>query len=525
MKQGHFEPGCQLENQADAASRLLQQVRAKGCRLWSANGSLHYAAPKGVLSPDEIRHLREYRDLILARLQCETIGVCCAGSTPGSLPTRASLSYSQQAHWHMFKLGERRHLRQIASATRLCGRLDVGALREALDFIVSRHETLRTRFVFENGTPAQEVLAWVEPEFQVHDFIAAHASERDMHVHRMIEQHILSPVEITAGPLLGVCVLKLDSQQHVLILAMEHSISDGYSRNILTRDLFAAYAQICDCRRPSLPQIPMQFAQYTREQRRSEKKWIEEHGCYWSKRLQGCGRVRFPEDVGSSKGTQGWGAAPLLIERDLKAALIGWCRKHQSTLPLAVLTAYVALVMRWCDSSDVVIRYQTDGRISPDIQNAIGFFAFALHLRIELHREDTFLTLLRRVTEEYLNAYVHADFCYIDAQLPRPDVSRTTVFNWQSHSLQSRDEVPALTGRLPDCTAIPFVHPMMRTLDWDGEPSIMLFDARERIEGTVYFPMSRFSYRSMERFGHYLVRFAEALLAEPKVRVASLQLA
>ena len=78
-------------------------------------------------------------------------------SGPGELSRRAPLAFSQLAHWHLYRLAERPAIRQIASATRLRGRLDLEALQESIRVIVRRHDALRMRVVDLEGAPIQEL--------------------------------------------------------------------------------------------------------------------------------------------------------------------------------------------------------------------------------------------------------------------------------------------------------------------------------------------------------------------------------
>lgn len=120
-------------------SDVLGSVRQKGVRLWAENGQLRYAGPKGALTEDERRLLRVSKNEILARLEVDSEGPTrVRGPTRRRETDRVPLTLCQQSHWRWYRLGERRHLRQIASATRLCGVLDIEALRSSVDVLVRR---------------------------------------------------------------------------------------------------------------------------------------------------------------------------------------------------------------------------------------------------------------------------------------------------------------------------------------------------------------------------------------------------
>lgn len=505
---------------------VLGYVRKKGVRLWSENGELHYRAPKGALTQEEIERIRVSRGQIVALLE----KAAAAETTEPKLEPllrldRAPLAFSQLAHWHLYRLSERRAIRQIASATRLRGRLNVDALQKSVAEIVRRHDALRTRIVVLDGVPTQEISKSGDCALRVDDLTGLSEILREAEILRLIEQHIMEPIDVAVGPLFGARLLRLRDDEHVLIMAMEHMISDMFSMNILLRDLFTAYMQAVKGRAFSLPAIPVQFPDYAIWQMNAQKLWIEKHGAHWNERLAACTLLRFPEDQSLQAATRlGWGTIPLQIGRSLKAELREWCRVRRTTLVMSVFTAYVGLVLRWCDASESVIRYQSDGRASPKVENTIGYFASALYLRIGLLEDDSFADLTNRITEEYCRAYEHADSSYMVAQVPPPEFTRNPLFNWIPQ--ESKVEFSDLDGSEDAIARSPirFPHPMVRSVETSIEPSILLVDTDGGIVGDVLFPLSRFSIDTMERFALNFQVFIRALLRQPTGRVKDITL-
>lgn len=514
------------EASLDRIANFLGSVRKKGGKLWSENGQLHYKAPKGALTQEDIEILRVSTGQIVALLERATsANIAEPRFDPRARLDCAPLTFSQLAHWHMYRLSERHAIRQVAVATRLRGRLNIDALRRSVTEIVRRHDALRTRIVVCDGIPTQEIDESGDYELDVDELTALSERFHEVDVNHRIERLILEPIDVAVGPLFGLRLLKLREDEHVLIAAMEHIISDASSMNILLRDLFAAYAQASNGRDFLLPAIPMQFSDYAVWQRNAQKSWIEKHGAYLVERLRGCQRVKFPEDRSSATETHlGYGTVPLQIDRDLKTELCKWCRLRRTTLAMSVFTAYVGLVLRWCNASEFVIRYQSDGRGSPKIENTIGFFASALYLRIGLLEGDSFVDLLNRITEEYCKAYEGADFSYVAAQLPRPEFTRSTVFNWVPQGRRiGLSDIGGSKNQI-SCSPVHFTHPMLKQLELDQEPFVLLFDDDDEVVGDVYFPLNRFSVEMMERFGRNFLVFVDALLRQPLERVNAISL-
>lgn len=513
------------QESADAIASILESLRRKGVRLWSEDGRLHYEAPKGALSEDDIDCLRSFRGRIVAFLRGNDEEFIGSRLSPRVEIHCAPLTFSQLARWQVYRLGEQRSIRQIASATRLHGRLNVNALQKSIERIVRRHAALRTRVICAAEIPTQIISEPDDCELKVVDLATLSEGEREAEVIRAIEQHILEPIDIATGPVFGVRILKLRHDEHVLIVAMEHIISDEFSLGILLRDLFTAYGQASNCRSFSLPAIPIQFADYAVLQKNAHKSWMETHGKYWNERLAGCRRVRFPEEKCSQiSSCVGWGTVPLKIGRDLKENLRDWCRQRHTTLAMSVFAAYAGVVLRWCNVSESVIRYQSNGRVRPEIENTIGYFTSSLHLRIALLGNERVIDLIDRTTEEYCHAYEHADSSYIASQVPPADFTRNTLFNWVPQG--SENDLLDLEGAeyAIRCSPIRFVHPMLKSLELDIEPVTLLFDAKDEVIGGVHYPLNRFSIGEMERFGRNFMMFIDTMLRQPSKRVSDISL-
>ncbi|GFE91915.1 condensation domain-containing protein [Steroidobacter agaridevorans] len=492
---------------------FLDHIRKKGVRVWSENSRLRYRAPRNALSEDDIRILRQIGEQARAEGAADIAEIY-------SLPSRAPLSFSQIQHWNLYRLRERPAIRHLASVTKLHGSLNLTALHRAVAELVWRHDALRTRIVLCNGFPIQEVTDSGDWELVVKDLRAVPLSKRSEAISEQIEEVVLEPVNISIGPLFAVRLLHVGENEHVLIIAMEHIISDEWSLGIYLRDLLMAYSQIVQGRRVSLPKVPMQFSDYATWQSNSHSLWLGNHGAYWKQLAGECGRVRFPEDefVGSCAG-MGWAVASIRIEREIGEELVEWSRRNRTTAVMSIFVAYVALVLRWCKVSEAVFRYETNGRVDQSIENTIGYFTSPLFVRMRLSERDSFIDLLGRAMKEYCISHEHADSSYMEAQLPRPEFTRNTAFNWVPQRPTGGPLVEGGAAAGITCTTMPFLNPRLRNLERDVEPFLLFFDTQDGIHGGMCFPASRFTERTMSRFGRNLKEHVHALLRRPDARV------
>ncbi|WP_129782633.1 condensation domain-containing protein [Peristeroidobacter soli] len=505
-----------MDNIAD----VLSSLRERGVRLWLEGDQLRYKAPVGALTQEDIDRLRASKRTVIDLLLAFEEPREGAPVLVHEQVRRAPLTFAQLAHWHAYRLSERRAIRQIASATRVVGHFNVELFKRSASEIVRRSDALRTVIVVANGVPTQEMSSEGVRQVRVEDWTGRSKDVRDMAVQETIDRLVLEPIDIAVGPLFEMRLLKILEDEHVIVVVMDHMISDAYSMNILLRDTFAAYVQAIGEGSISLPPMPLQYADYAVCQRRGLEAWKEEHEAYWTQRLAGCHRQRFPNRRGlQCRARPGWGTVHFSINRRLKAALRDWSRTRKTTLVMSIFTAYVALVMRWCGTSESVVQYQSDGRVSPSVQDTIGFFATVLYLRISVLEADSFVDLLNRVTQEYCQAYEHADFSYLSAKDDVEGFTRNTTFNWVPQG--SKIDVSRLAGSADEISlsSVGFTHPTLKQLELDYEPVMLLYDADDEVIGNFQFPLGQFTVESMERLAQAFLVYLNALVEQPERKV------
>jgi Condensation domain/TubC N-terminal docking domain len=516
-----------IQKRPETAADLLDLIRNKGVRLWSTNGQLHYKAPKGALGPQEIERLRLSKGQLVTLL-AERAAVQTAASEPGPGPQleRLPLAFSQQAHWNLYGLDRHPSFSVALFAVRIRGRLNLQALRRSLVEIVRRHSALRTRIVMSNTVPTQVVMESCDCEPRLEDLTALPEEAREPETKRQLEDLIWRPIEVSAGgPLLEATLLRLHDDHHVLALTLEHIISDGFSMNVLAREFSAAYRQALKGEDFQLPAVRLQFCDYALWQRHEHRSWLEKHGTYWTEQTARYPRLRFPRDDAQSTSTRsGWGFVPFRLDSRLVTGLREWCRIQRTTLVMSVFTAYTALVLRWCNASEALFAFETDGRTSPMLEDAMGYFASALYIGAKITDEDDFVALLSRVTEAYCSAYEHADSSYLEAQVPRPEFTRNCLFNWIPQGSGSDPLQLAHWDDGVSCSRFPIAPTMPKRFERDTEPIIAFIETDTGIRGTVQFSRSRHSDQAMERFARNIPVFIEALLGQGRIRVKDVRL-
>ena len=504
---------------------VLGRLRDRGVTIWMEAGVVRYRAPRGVLTGGDIEWLRQQKDELSVLLQNEANECGVSSETSTWLQNgRIPLLFSQKAHWNRYDLSTRRAIRQIASAVRVVGPLDRSILQLSVEETVRRHEAFRIRIVVMEGEPFQEIGDIQNIEVSYLDLSSEDKCTRESKLLQVLESYILQPIDVRVDPLFGFLLVKMGEDEHALVVVMEHLIADAVSMSIVLSEVFTAYAQLVDGGTLLLPAVSAQFSDFVTWVRDTVGRRRDKYGSYWQETLLKCPRHRFPEDdAGSDPARIGWGSIQTSLGKELTHSLKEWCRRNRTTAVIAVLCAYAALLLRWCNTAETLIQYQSDGRSSPKFSNTVGYLASVLYLRVSLERSENFSSLKNKLMESYYLAQERADFSYLQSQVPTSELICNSSFNWISQGPTTVPDIRILGGNF-ECSSIRFSHPMLRTLVLDSEPSILIFDLDDDIAVDVRFPLSRFSAESMKHFVRNFRLFVESLVCRPEQQISAISL-
>ncbi|HEX2093151.1 MAG TPA: amino acid adenylation domain-containing protein, partial [Longimicrobiaceae bacterium] len=360
------------------------------------------------------------------------------GGDPGPVPpplvpvprdgSPLPLSFAQQRLWLQHQIAPASY--NLGAALRLRGELSAGALRSALEAVVARHESLRTRFFVEGGEPVQGVEPARPFALPVIDLTPFSGVEREAEVARYAEEEEARPFDLEAPPLLRAVLLRLGEREHVLLLTLHHIASDGWSEAVLVRELGAHYEALVAGRAAELPPLAVQYGDYAVWQRSllaggARQRKLE----FWSRALAGApASLELPADrprppVQSFRGD----TLRFRLEAPRVDALRALARREDCTLFMALLAGFDAWLHRYAGTDDLVVGTPLAGRDHPALEPLVGCFINVLPVRVRVDGDEGFRGLLRRVRSALLDAYPYSDVSFdriVEAAgLPR-DTSR-----------------------------------------------------------------------------------------------------
>jgi len=399
----------------------------------------------------------------------------------------------------------------VASA-RILGSLDADILIKSIRLVAHRHEALRTRILEINGIPHQCIDPSTERVARVLDLSDTTTVDTEVELRTRIQEFVRMEVDLSIGPLFEAGLFKASALEHVLIVMLDHIVSDGWSYGVLMNEIWVAYQNHATPLNVT-PTPELQFADYAVWQKRTHSDWRRRHEAYWISHLKGSPPLKIPcrSDAGT-RSEEPAKAVSMPLGRDLRARLHSFATRVRAPLALFFLTTYLAVMSRCCHQDDLVVRFVSHGRHScRDFQRAIGFFASNLHLRVKIGVDDSPIDLLKNVQAELYTALQHHDFDRVPALIPELDAR--LVFNWQSvrRDLQS---LPGLTfldyQHGANDRKIPFYN-----LDEPVIFSPAFFDTGDDIDVLFYFRPDFIDTTTLDRFMEQLRSTADRFMTSP----------
>lgn len=430
------------------------------------------------------------------------------------------LSYAQERMWFIYKLHPALYTMQLISL-RLEGPLDATALQRALDEMIRRHEILRTSFPEVDGRPVQRVVPSLEVPIALYDLGSLPAPEREVEARRLAEQASREIFNLVSLPLVRPVLIRLGETDHVLVVLTHHILADGWSLRIFHEELAALYEASCEGRPPSLPELPVQYADYAIwERERLESGAFKDQLDYWRRQLGGApGPLRLlsdrePPEAPSYAGIkQYFQLSPALSE-----AIQTLGRAEGVTLYAILLATFKLLLHRYSGQSDLAVGTVTANRNRVELERLIGFFVNTLVLRTDASGDPTFREFLRRVREVTLSAFANQDIpydCVVDDLRPERSLGQNPLFQIAF----SRQEAPPAAVRLHRLSSADF-HVQGDFTRFDLE--LHVFDTPGGVQGLCVYSSALFDHGTIERMlGHYQ-ELLRSIVAAPGARLSEL---
>ena len=437
-------------------------------------------------------------------------------------------SFAQRRLWFLDQLNPGSTTYNITSVQRVSGNLQVEVLEKSLNEIVRRHESLRTRFESIDGDPMQVVEAELPFPLRVEvEESLSHELRDEAEALQLIAQLAVQeqriPFQLDQWPLLRAKLVRLGTDDQVLLLTMHHIMSDGWSLSVFYGELAKLYEAFNAGQPSPLSELPIQYADYSLWQRDAmQGEVLSDQLAYWRKQLEDVAPVlALPTDFARPAAQSHRGRSVLFsLGSELTQQLKWLSRKHNVTLFMTVAAAFQTLLYRYSQQEDIVVGTPIAGRNQEEIESLIGCFVNTMVLRVRVRDELSFAELVGQVKDVALGAYAHQDVPFeklVEELHTERTLSYTPLF-----------QVLFVLQNLPG-EAREFSGLKMQEIDIPSETSkfdltLSLKDRDGALQGWFEYNSDLFRHETIERMvGHFRV-LLNAIIADPSRRIGDLPL-
>ncbi|MEM7482575.1 MAG: amino acid adenylation domain-containing protein [Acidobacteriota bacterium] len=425
------------------------------------------------------------------------------------------LSFAQQSLWFLAHFDRTGGAYNLPGALRLRGPLDADRLVQALAAAVERHESLRTRFVGEEGRARQEILPQATLPLRRIDLAGAEGGEDDPldRALALAAEDARQPFDLSRAPLGRALLIRLAAEDHLFQLTLHHIISDGWSWNVLRRELAAFMTGDPE----PLPPLPVHYVDYAAWQRGAGE--ADKEMAFWRQRLSPLPPVldlptdRPRPDEPSFRGeTLTFGLAPATVD-----ALEGAARKQGATLFMALLAVFEVMLARLSGQHAFAVGSPVANRQRSELEGIVGFFVNSLVLRAELSDDPSFDQLLTRVRDDALEAYAHQGAPFdrlVDDLVGERSLAHTPIFQVM---FGLHNTPPA--GRVPGFE-VEVLEPETGTAKFDL--TVGLLAGPDGLFGSYEYSTDLFDRSSAERLLAEWLHLIDEVLAGPDVAFSEL---
>ncbi|MDD0999147.1 amino acid adenylation domain-containing protein [Pseudomonas sp. TNT2022 ID1044] len=455
------------------------------------------------------------------------------GVSFGQLPIPAAaepqatfeLSYAQQRQWFLWQLDPQSSAYNIPAALRLRGPLNVAALQQSFDVLLERHQSLRSRFVEDDGQVLQALAAFTSLSIEQHDLRDEPVAQRFESAMKKVEQAIARPFDLQHGPLLRVSLLQLDAEDHVLVLTLHHIVTDGWSMGVLVEEFSRLYAAHCQGQNAALEALPIQYSDYAAWQRR----WMDagelDRQLNWWREQLGSEQplLELPTDrPRPAQPSQRGARLDFALDADLASGLMALAKQRGVTPFMLLLASFQALLYRYSGQADLRIGVPIGNRNRAETRGLIGFFVNTQVMRAELDGRLPFSQLLEQTRATSLDAQDYQDLPFerlVQALQGERSLSHSPLFQVMFNHQQAR---PAAVSGLLAGLRVEALNATAQTTQFDLQLDTQ--EEGDKLFASLTYATDLFDAERIEHLARHWRNLLAGVLANPQAPLAELPL-
>ncbi|MCW3465953.1 non-ribosomal peptide synthetase [Chitinophaga nivalis] len=397
------------------------------------------------------------------------------------------------------------------------GNLDREALEASFAALIARHENLRTVFR-EADEVYQLILPATDIRFRVGYEDLRQEKEQDTVVKQRVAAAVAQPFDLAAGPLLRADLYQVTDHTWVFSYVIHHIISDGWSMEVLIRELLQLYNGFVKGMPVALPPLRIQYKDYAAwQQAQLKDETVNAHRNYWLTQFAGPLPVLelLADKPRPAVRTFNGAMIDWQIPASLSKGLLALSHGQGATLFMGLLALVKALLYRYTGQEDIITGTPIAGREHADLENQIGVYINTLALRTRFSGANSFETLLSHIKTVTLQAYEHQAYPFDELvdELPlKRDMSRSALFDVMV-ALQNAKMNEGTVLRLDGLQVSAYAEEVAAGSMFD-----LIFnfiEEGEEIRANIQYNTDIYTTSAIERLTRHLSQLLVAVIAQP----------
>jgi len=500
---------------------FLQDLSIKGVKLWSDEGKLRTGGSQEVLTTDVMAELEQYKSEILQLLN----------ENP-DISQVHPLSYGQKDLWFLWQLSPQGHNYNVSFSVRIYSKVDITIWQQVFQALRERHPLLRSTFPKLGEQPIQQLHQHQELDFLKID--ASSCSEEELNK-KVVAAH-RHPFNLETEPVMRVRWFTCSEQDHIMLLTIHHIALDGWSCNLIAKELPQLYQAQLNGLEASLPPLQHSYQDYVSWQKELvEGEEGEQLWNYWQQRLAGeLPVLNLPTDKPRPPiQTDNGGSYPFKLSEKLTEQLKELAQTEGATLYMTLLAAFQVLLYRYTGQEDILVGSPTSGRSKAEFASIVGYFINSVVTRADLSGNLSFRDFLSQVRQTVLGALDHQDYPFallVEKLQVERDSSRAPLFQAGfvlQKFLESQDLQKVLLSS------------KKTLMNWGGlevEPFVLeqyesqydlfleMLEEDSSLVGLLKYNADLFDQQTIARMASHFQNLLEGIVNDPQQRVTALPL-
>lgn len=320
-------------------------------------------------------------------------------------------------------------------AYRFEGDLNIPALEASLHECITRHEILRTIFVDVGGEPKQKILPEDSELLLLEKIDLTSYENRSDLIYKLVNREVSAPFNLKTGPLIRSKLIRESPGVHYFLLTLHHIVADGWSLQILTKELLIAYERYNSGQERRKAPLRIQYKDFVHWQnKRMSGPGFQRLRSYWREKFKGelpvldLPTFKIRPGIQTYRGDE----VQFVFSSEVKESLYSLAKRNNASFFTSLVVILKTIFYKLTDQPDIIIGTSTSGRLHHELEDQLGFYLNTLALRTTFNGGDTFHSLFAGVKNTILEAYDHQEYPFdllVEDLNLRKDLSRSPLFD------------------------------------------------------------------------------------------------